>query len=223
MAVGHRRGTRCVATGKIRATSDGSAWQYEITRLRPRQRFSSRFVTSDKSPAGLLAVDPENYQASAAEWSRPYEEFIAAVAHAGEAAAAASERQRERLGELITAGSAWTTPVTGANLTGDLRLQIDGIRESRIYSGRFILSSRGERSDIPVFGFFSKLRDHEPEALRAQVPPELLGHVILMQPDRPEDLPPPWNELKFYFAARPSDQTPTLIWLDKAYPLTATD
>ncbi len=216
----HESGSQWISTGEVRATRQRDGWNYDLRSLTLDEKPSFSLVTPDNALPGLMTVDPQNYQASAAEWRKPYDEFIAKVAQlAGEQDASIAERE-QRLAELVVAGKSWTADVAGSALSAEITLKITRVNDMGMVYGEFIAARDGQETVVPVYGYSFKLADYDLREKKLSAPEDLLGPTIKMQVDEPEKWPQPWNELEFYLGLRADAQQPTLIWLNQIEELT---
>ncbi|MGA7306258.1 MAG: hypothetical protein WBW88_15380 [Rhodothermales bacterium] len=214
----HATGSRWTATGKIQSRLVDSKWVHEVTQLRPKSSISRQIVSPEYAPPGLLVVDPGNYQASANEWSRPYTEFFAAVEKMTAESDALAGRQKARLVELMAPGKTYVTTIRGAALSATVKLQVEEVRENGIWNGHLVVTRTDNQgvNDVSIFGFLSRLNEHDLPELKSKVPAELLGHVMRAEPDDAGER----QRHTFHLAARPEDEAPTLIWLQGVWPMT---
>lgn len=217
----HRAGTEWPIQGTIRARWNGAKWDYEVKRLRAEKRPSSKEVTKDQSPAGLLLVDPENYAASATEWSRPYEALFAATDRIAGEVKLAEEQQTARLKEFLQPGKAWDAAAKGAGFTLGVKLEITEIRDGKFYVGTCTLRRDAVEMKIPVFGFDAVLRDYELPDDHARLPSEMFGPIVVMKPQDPGSLKEPFDQLELRIATRPKDEAPAFVLLKMGLPAVA--
>jgi hypothetical protein len=215
----HRNGCEWTSTGEVRATFNGARWNLELRNLTAEDKPSVSSVTPDRAPAGLMIVDPSDYASSAAEWRKPYQEFMAAAMKEQTAEAALVEHRTERLTQLVTAGKSWNTVIEGSSLAAEFTVKIERINDKGMIYGEFIASRDGKETVVPVFGYPSQLADNDVKEMRLAAPGQLLGPVVKMQVEEPEKWPQPWSELEFYLGLAADDEQPTLIWLNNVKKL----
>ena len=236
----HAAGSRWPLSGRVEArrqADEADGWSCTVVRLRPEQRPSPSAHPRAAFPDGLLTADPDDDAAVADAWRGPYEAFVADVAAAKAQAEAADAERRERMAarirELATLGSAWSTEfsgqVAGHPMTARMEFRLerpanpDDGQDETVLGTLTVTRQDGAESVLPVYFAPSRHESHDAEESGAPAGIDFFGPTFGVYADPVRTLPEPWNGFEADLVARPQDQAPTLLWLDRVLPMRRVD